>query len=223
MMHLGVLPDNATALQRTAIAVLVVMAIYVLIVGVHKGVRARRMRAASRNMLRTLGAELQHQRIDRAIATCDQFIKSHLAHAIRAGLRELKRCQALTMPDTLLALRVRETMDRDLAVQVAEFKEHLGLVDAVGRTAPFVGLAIGTPGGLMLGTLLALLAIWCTVFLRSRADVVETELKLVTSEIREFLALHGACTLCGEQTRFLHHGKAFRCASCCDECRAKAA
>jgi hypothetical protein len=223
MRVLNVLPDHSTFHQSAAFVVLLAMAVYVVLVGVVKGARARQMRTSSLDMLRDLGAELGHQRIELAIATCERFIESHLAHAIRAGLKELRRCQALSMPDTLLALRVRESMDRDLAVQVATFKEHLGLVDAVGRTAPFVGLIVGTPGGLVFGTLLALLAVWTAVFLRSRADLIETELKVATSEIREFLALHGNCTVCGKQARYLHLGESFRCASCCDQCPARAA
>lgn len=218
------LPIPPSELQRGALVVLVAMAAFVAAIATLKWYRSLRIRSSSFKLLLPLNKALCHQRLDEAIQLCLTASESHLAKVILPGLRELKTGQSLQMPESVVSARVREAMEREVAMQSWNWRSHLGLVDAVGRTAPFVGLVIGTAAAIAAGTVLSLLTIWLAVYLRRRSEAVDFELSSATSEIRQFLGSHGTCTKCGSEVRSLHNAdlgfavEGYACENCCPEC-----
>jgi len=206
-------------LQKSAIGALGVMAICVAFIAIQKITASQRMKTTSMRLIGLLDDNLRHQRIDATIEVCKAHRDSHLSKVIVAGMIERKSCDLRSMPDTVLTLAVREAMDRSVSMQVLEWKEHLGFVDAVGRTAPFVGVVIGNAVGVAAGTLLSLFTIWLVAFLRGRGDALEVELKSVASEMRQFLSTHAQCKKCGADSYRLHQEAQYTCERCCPKCR----
>lgn len=214
--------EHAAILQKSAVVTLALMAICVVVIAVQKITLASRMKLSSLRLLGALDDNLRHQRIDSTIDVCKSYNPSHLAQVILVGMIERKNCEMHSMPDTLVTSAVREAMDRSVARQVLAWKEHLGLVDAIGKTAPFVGVIIGNAAGLAAGTLLSLVTIWLEAFFRSRGDVQEVELKTAASEMQQFFASQAKCKTCGAESRNLHYEREYTCEHCCPKCRTAA-
>lgn len=217
---LSILRDQSGAIRNIATLMLMLMASYVCVIALFRLIQLRRMKTSMLRMLPELGRVLAHQRTADGIKLCrSSAYSSHLAKIVGAALLELENCRAISMPEPETALSVREGMERTAAVVSAELKEDMGLFDAMGRTAPFVGVLAGTPITLAAGTLLSLLTIWWSVVIKARTERIEVELKLFSSEMRQFMGLHGQCSLCEKPVRNLHrNGKIYACGECCAVC-----
>jgi biopolymer transport protein ExbB/TolQ len=77
--------------------------------------------------------------------------KNHIARVLLAGLKE-REFQMSRLPATVLAKYMSMAMDRATLIAQHDYEEYLGVVDAVGRTAPFIGVLGGTPFTLAIGT-----------------------------------------------------------------------
>lgn len=209
-----------TWLQKSALLVLIGMGLYTIITF---GLKARliyRARTSSARFATVLLTEVRHQRVDKGIQVAEvfQLQGSHLAGLVLEALRALNRCRSIGSPDSSTLTVVREVMEQDIAKRTHEWKEGLSFIDAIGRTAPFVGAAVGTPVAFSLGTLLAISALWFATYVRNQSERVDVELRLAASELREYLTRQGNCSVCGKTSASMHFGSSFTCAECCDTC-----
>jgi biopolymer transport protein ExbB/TolQ len=206
--------------QRSAIVVLFGMTLYTMVSFALKARLMFRARVSSRRYAPILSAELRHQHIDEGIKTSRKFVKegSHLAGLVLRALEEVARCRQNGTPDSITLVIAREVMEQDTATRVHDWKKGLGLVDAIGRTSPFVGAAAGTQVAFSFGTLLAIAALWFATYFRARTETIEAELKNAASEVRAFLSRQGNCSVCGKGPVVLHMETSFTCAECCLVC-----
>ncbi|HEX3068768.1 MAG TPA: hypothetical protein VHX14_09325 [Thermoanaerobaculia bacterium] len=211
--------EHAALLQECAVIGLAVMAVCVAVIAIQKTINAHRMKSSSLLLLSALADNLRHQRIQSTIDVCKGYRDSHVAKVIVMGMLERQRCEMYGMPDATLTLAVGGAMDRSVALQVLEWKEHLGLVDAIGRTAPFVGVVAGNAAGVAAGTLLSLLTIWLGTFFKSRGDGLEVEMKGAAGEMKQFLSAHAKCQKCRAESRNLHYDTGYTCPRCCPKCQ----
>ena len=175
--------------QRSSVVVLLIMVLYASIGFAVKARLLRRARISSRDFAPAAASALREGKIEEAIEVSRTFEKggSHLAGLVLVALEEVMQGRSSGTPNSTIMVIVREKMEQDASKRSFEWKSGLGPLDAIGRTSPFVGAAVGTPFGLFVGTLLAVAALWFCTYFRTNTERIDVELKHVASEIREYL------------------------------------
>lgn len=179
--------------QRSSAVVLLIMVLYASMGFVVKARLLRRARISTRDYSPAVAAALREGKIEEAIEVSRTFEKggSHLAGLALVALEEVVQGRTMRTPNSTIMAIVREKMEQHASKRSFEWKSGLGALDAIGRTSPFVGAAVGTPFGLFVGTLLAIAALWFCTYFRTQTEQIDVELKHAASEIREYLTKWG--------------------------------
>ena len=139
--------------QRSSVVVLLIMVLYASIGFAVKARLLRRARISSRDFAPAAASALREGKIEEAIEVSRTFEKggSHLAGLVLVALEEVMQGRSSGTPNSTIMVIVREKMEQDASKRSFEWKSGLGPLDAIGRTSPFVGAAVGTPFGLFVG------------------------------------------------------------------------
>ena len=210
--------------QKLSAALLFIMVLYTIINFGRKARLVHRAKAASLEYVEDVRGAIIHRQIDRSIEISKKFEKegSHLAGLVLIALEEITRCRTSETPEQASLAIIREEMERHAAEKTFDWKRGLGPLDAIGRTSPFVGAAVGTPFGFFIGTFLAIAALWFTTYFRAQTDKIEVELRRAASEMREFLTRQGKCAVCRKESSELHQNNGvWHCEACCTKCHPK--
>jgi biopolymer transport protein ExbB/biopolymer transport protein TolQ len=114
----------------------------------------RRARVASSGLLRRVLDQVEHGRLQQALAVCEAGKGSPLAVVVASGLRELLPLEASNPglhagPELDRAsLAAREAMQRATAAEIDRLEQRLTSLATLGNISPFVGL-FGTVIGIM--------------------------------------------------------------------------
>lgn len=215
--------NHMTSLQRGATLLLAGMVVYSLVVVTLKARFIYQSRRYSVIYAPAVAGLFAHQKLQEALELSTTFEAkgSHIAGPVRQALEKMLEYRTLGSPDSSVSFLVRETLDQHLANTLLETKAGLGFLDAIGRTAPFVGAAVGTQIAFSTGTLLAIVTLWFATYFRARIDEKEVQSRIAASEFREIFARQVNCSVCGRPTSAPHGYKVKTCEECCAKCYPK--
>jgi hypothetical protein len=175
-------------------AALFVLAIASLIIGsiiIEKRIKLYKSRRSSMVYAGTITPLLKERKWEEAIdATRKHKKNSHIAKIVMAGFDERRR-----LPDGLtssqMARHMQQAMEREFLKLQADYESGLGVLDALGRTAPFIGALGGSAATFTFGIALAIPTIWFLTNLRNKTTVrLAVEMKLVMNEMTCFVELN---------------------------------
>lgn len=134
---------------RGVVFIMGIMSIWSLTVMITKFVQLKKSEAATRKFAPQFSRAIQEENLDQAISLAERNKLSHVARVLGDALGEVKpllRDRAtITAADINSAERA---VERQMLIQLAEFKRGTGILATVGATAPFVGL-LGTTMGIV--------------------------------------------------------------------------
>jgi biopolymer transport protein ExbB len=134
---------------KGVVIVMAFMSIWSLTVMITKFIQFQRTQAETRKFAPQFSRAIQEENLDQAIALAEKNKKSHVSRVLGEALAEVKpllRDRAtITAADINSAERA---VERQMLIQLADFKRGTGILATVGSTAPFVGL-LGTVVGII--------------------------------------------------------------------------
>jgi biopolymer transport protein ExbB/TolQ len=133
-------------LSRAVTIILFIESIWSLAVMIDRYLYFAAARKQSREFAPRVAAALKDSKLDEAIKIADGNKKSHLAEVVTAGLQEFRASSGAATDDDIE--NAQRALDRAEAIVHAKLKRGLGVLAAVGATAPFVGL-FGTVIGIL--------------------------------------------------------------------------
>lgn len=131
------------------VATLAIMSIWSLTTMITKAIQIAKSQGATRKFAPQFSRAIQEENLDQAITLAEKNKVSHVAKVLGEALSEVKpllRDRAtITAADINSAERA---VERQMLIQLADFKRGTGILATVGSTAPFVGL-LGTTMGIV--------------------------------------------------------------------------
>jgi biopolymer transport protein ExbB/TolQ len=132
---------------------------------------------------------LQALKIGEAIEVSKMYsVKSHLAKIVHDGLLEYKKYSRKYPKETALKF-AKQSMDISVSILKAEYEKGVGFLDAIGRTAPFIGTLGGSAVTLTIGILIAIPAIWFAAYERNKSSQLATQMQNTVLELYQFLEI----------------------------------
>ncbi len=140
---------HAGTFARGIVFVMLFMSLMSVTVAIRKLIHFSRTTGATRKFAPAFSRAIQEEQLDQAIALAEKNQKSHVAKVLGGALSEVKpllRDRAtITAADINSAERA---VERQMLLELTDFKRGLGILASVGSTAPFVGL-LGTTMGIV--------------------------------------------------------------------------
>jgi hypothetical protein len=174
-------------------AAIVVLAVASLIVGAIVIEKLHKLSVTRRNSLvyaREINPLFKERKWAEAIEVTSKRAKtSHIAKIAMAGFEERRRLPA-SLTSSQVARHMQQAMEREFLKLQADYESGLGILDALGRTAPFIGALGGSAVTFTFGIALAIPTIWFLANLRNKTTVrLAVEMKLVMNELICFVEL----------------------------------
>lgn len=202
---------------RGVVFVMAAMSIWSLTVMITKFVQLRKSEAGTRKFAPQFSRAIQEENLDQAISLAERNKTSHVARVLGDALGEVKpllRDRAtITAADINSAERA---VERQMLIQLSEFKRGTGILATVGATAPFVGLlgttmgivnaftgmaAQGASGGLAgisagiaealittaFGLMVAIPAVWAYNYFTTKIENLTVEMTYTSKELIDYL------------------------------------
>jgi hypothetical protein len=125
-----------------------------------------------------------------AIEVTSKYAKtSHIAKVAMAGFEE-RRHLPTSLTSSQVVRHMQQAMEREFLKVQADYESGLGILDALGRTAPFIGALGGSAVTFTFGIVLAIPTIWFLANLRNKTTVRHVvEMKLAMNELICFVEL----------------------------------
>jgi biopolymer transport protein ExbB/biopolymer transport protein TolQ len=208
---------HAGPFAKGVVYVMLIMSLMSFTVAIKKLVVFQRSSAATRKFAPQFSRAIQEEQLDQAIALAEKNQKSHVAKVLGGALGEVKpllRDRAtITAADINSAERA---VERQMLLELTDFKRGLGIMATVGSTAPFVGLlgtcmgivasfnamsAEGAAGGLAgiaggiaealittaMGLLVAIPAVWFYNYFTTKIEYLTAEMMHASKELIDYL------------------------------------
>lgn len=172
-----------------AYATLGLMTVICIVLTLWKFIIFRRAQRTSKKFVELVVPMLKAGEWEAACALSETYLDdSHLARIVNAGLT--KRAKLFgKLNDELVIKHMEGGMERVTLVTDGEFKLRLGMLEAIGSTAQFVGLSGVSPYTFGWGTLLAIFALMFASYFRGRTATFEAEMKHVSSDLATYTEL----------------------------------
>jgi len=140
---------HAGAFARGVVFTMLGMSLMSVTVAIKKLIHFQRSIKATRAFAPQFSRAIQEEQLDQAITLAEKNKNSHVAKVLGGALAEVKpllRDRAtITAADINSAERA---VERQMLLELTDFKRGLGIMATVGSTAPFVGL-LGTTMGIV--------------------------------------------------------------------------
>src|SRR6188474_1800653 len=208
---------HAGLFARGIVVVLLIMSFFSLTIALNKLWQIHKSAAATRKFAPQFSRAIQEEQLDQAIALAEKNKASHVARVLGGALGEVKpllRDRAtITAADINSAERA---IERQMLLELTDFKRGLGIMATVGSTAPFVGLlgtcmgivasfeamsSQGASGGLAgiaggiaealittaLGLLVAIPAVWFYNYFTTKIEYLTAEMTHSSKELIDYL------------------------------------
>lgn len=208
---------HAGPFVRGIVFVMIFMSLMSFTVAIKKFIVFSRATAATRKFAPHFSRAIQEEQLDQAIALAERNQKSHIAKVLGGALAEVKpllRDRAtITAADINSAERA---VERQMLLELTDFKRGLGILATVGATAPFVGLlgtcigivssfqamsAAGAAGGLAgiaggiaealiatsIGLIVAIPAVWFYNYFTTKIEYLTAEMTHSSKELIDYL------------------------------------
>jgi biopolymer transport protein ExbB len=208
---------HAGTFARGIVFVMLFMSLMSVTVAIRKLIHFSRTTSATRKFAPAFSRAIQEEQLDQAIALAEKNQKSHVAKVLGGALSEVKpllRDRAtITAADINSAERA---VERQMLLELTDFKRGLGILASVGSTAPFVGLlgttmgivaaftamsSQGASGGLAgiaggiaealittaLGLLVAIPAVWFYNYFTTKIEYLTAEMTHSSKELIDYL------------------------------------
>ena len=202
---------------KGVVIVMAIMSVWSLTVMIQKFFQFQRSQAETRKFAPQFSRAIQEENLDQAIALAEKNKASHVARVLGGALGEVKpllRDRAtITAADINSAERA---IERQMLLELTDFKRGLGIMATVGSTAPFVGLlgtcmgivasfnamsSQGASGGLAgiaggiaealittaLGLLVAIPAVWFYNYFTTKIEYLTAEMTHSSKELIDYL------------------------------------
>lgn len=208
---------HAGPFARGVVFVMLFMSLMSFTVAIRKLIHFSRTTSATRKFAPQFSRAIQEEQLDQAIALAEKNGKSHVAKVLGGALGEVKpllRDRAtITAADINSAERA---VERQMLLELTDFKRGLGILATVGSTAPFVGLlgtcmgivsaftamsSQGASGGLAgiaggiaealittaLGLMVAIPAVWFYNYFTTKIEYLTAEMTHSSKELIDYL------------------------------------
>ena len=208
---------HAGPFARGVVFVMLFMSLMSFTVAIKKLVYFYKSTSATRKFAPQFSRAIQEEQLDQAIALAEKNKASHVARVLGGALGEVKpllRDRAtITAADINSAERA---IERQMLLELTDFKRGLGIMATVGSTAPFVGLlgtcmgivasfeamsSQGASGGLAgiaggiaealittaLGLLVAIPAVWFYNYFTTKIEYLTAEMTHSSKELIDYL------------------------------------
>jgi biopolymer transport protein ExbB/biopolymer transport protein TolQ len=216
-VDLAALWAHAGPFARGVVFVMLFMSLMSFTVAIKKLVYFYKSTSATRKFAPQFSRAIQEEQLDQAIALAEKNKSSHVARVLGGALGEVKpllRDRAtITAADINSAERA---IERQMLLELTDFKRGLGIMATVGSTAPFVGLlgtcmgivasfeamsSQGASGGLAgiaggiaealittaLGLLVAIPAVWFYNYFTTKIEYLTAEMTHSSKELIDYL------------------------------------
>jgi biopolymer transport protein ExbB/biopolymer transport protein TolQ len=216
-VDLAALWAHAGPFARGVVFVMLFMSLMSFTVAIKKLVYFYKSTSATRKFAPQFSRAIQEEQLDQAIALAEKNKTSHVARVLGGALGEVKpllRDRAtITAADINSAERA---IERQMLLELTDFKRGLGIMATVGSTAPFVGLlgtcmgivasfeamsSQGASGGLAgiaggiaealittaLGLLVAIPAVWFYNYFTTKIEYLTAEMTHSSKELIDYL------------------------------------
>jgi biopolymer transport protein ExbB/biopolymer transport protein TolQ len=208
---------HAGPFARGVVFVMLFMSLMSFTVAIKKLVYFQKSISATRKFAPNFSRAIQEEQLDQAITLAEKNKNSHVAKVLGGALAEVKpllRDRAtITAADINSAERA---VERQMLLELTDFKRGLGIMATVGATAPFVGLlgtcmgiiasfnamsSQGASGGLAgiaggiaealittaLGLLVAIPAVWFYNYFTTKIEYLTAEMTHSSKELIDYL------------------------------------
>ena len=208
---------HAGPFARGVVFVMILMSLMSFTVAFKKLWYFYKSTSATRKFAPQFSRAIQEEQLDQAIALAEKNKASHVARVLGGALGEVKpllRDRAtITAADINSAERA---IERQMLLELTDFKRGLGIMATVGSTAPFVGLlgtcmgivasfeamsSQGASGGLAgiaggiaealittaLGLLVAIPAVWSYNYFTTKIEYLTAEMTHSSKELIDYL------------------------------------
>jgi biopolymer transport protein ExbB/biopolymer transport protein TolQ len=208
---------HAGPFARGVVFVMIAMSLMSFTVAFKKLFYFYKSTSATRKFAPQFSRAIQEEQLDQAIALAEKNKASHVARVLGGALGEVKpllRDRAtITAADINSAERA---IERQMLLELTDFKRGLGIMATVGSTAPFVGLlgtcmgivasfeamsSQGASGGLAgiaggiaealittaLGLLVAIPAVWFYNYFTTKIEYLTAEMTHSSKELIDYL------------------------------------
>ena len=216
-VDLAALWAHAGPFARGVVFVMLFMSLMSFTVAIKKLFYFYKSTSATRKFAPQFSRAIQEEQLDQAIALAEKNKGSHVARVLGGALGEVKpllRDRAtITAADINSAERA---IERQMLLELTDFKRGLGIMATVGSTAPFVGLlgtcmgivasfeamsSQGAAGGLAgiaggiaealittaLGLLVAIPAVWFYNYFTTKIEYLTAEMTHSSKELIDYL------------------------------------
>jgi biopolymer transport protein ExbB/biopolymer transport protein TolQ len=216
-VDLAALWAHAGPFARGVVFVMIFMSLMSFTVAIKKLFYFYKSTGATRKFAPQFSRAIQEEQLDQAIALAEKNKASHVARVLGGALGEVKpllRDRAtITAADINSAERA---IERQMLLELTDFKRGLGIMATVGSTAPFVGLlgtcmgivasfeamsSQGASGGLAgiaggiaealittaLGLLVAIPAVWFYNYFTTKIEYLTAEMTHSSKELIDYL------------------------------------
>ena len=216
-VDLAALWAHAGPFARGVVFVMIFMSLMSFTVAIKKLFYFYKSTAATRKFAPQFSRAIQEEQLDQAITLAEKNKGSHVARVLGGALGEVKpllRDRAtITAADINSAERA---IERQMLLELTDFKRGLGIMATVGSTAPFVGLlgtcmgivasfeamsSQGASGGLAgiaggiaealittaLGLLVAIPAVWFYNYFTTKIEYLTAEMTHSSKELIDYL------------------------------------
>ena len=202
---------------KGVVIIMAFMSIWSLTIMIQKFFQFQRSQSETRKFAPQFSRAIQEENLDQAISLAEKNKKSHVSRVLGEALAEVKpllRDRAtITAADINSAERA---IERQMLLELTDFKRGLGIMATVGSTAPFVGLlgtcmgivasfeamsSQGASGGLAgiaggiaealittaLGLLVAIPAVWFYNYFTTKIEYLTAEMTHSSKELIDYL------------------------------------
>ena len=216
-VDLAALWAHAGPFARGVVFVMIFMSLMSFTVAIKKLFYFYKSTSATRKFAPQFSRAIQEEQLDQAISLAEKNKTSHVARVLGGALGEVKpllRDRAtITAADINSAERA---IERQMLLELTDFKRGLGIMATVGSTAPFVGLlgtcmgivasfeamsSQGAAGGLAgiaggiaealittaLGLLVAIPAVWFYNYFTTKIEYLTAEMTHSSKELIDYL------------------------------------
>ncbi len=216
-VDLAALWGHAGPFARGVVFVMLFMSLMSFTVAIKKMFYFYKSTSATRKFAPQFSRAIQEEQLDQAITLSEKNKTSHVARVLGGALGEVKpllRDRAtITAADINSAERA---IERQMLLELTDFKRGLGIMATVGSTAPFVGLlgtcmgivasfeamsSQGASGGLAgiaggiaealittaLGLLVAIPAVWFYNYFTTKIEYLTAEMTHSSKELIDYL------------------------------------
>jgi biopolymer transport protein ExbB/biopolymer transport protein TolQ len=199
------------------VLVLGIMSMWSLTTMITKAIQIAKSETATRKFAPQFSRAIQEENLDQAITLAEKNKVSHVGKVLGEALAEVKpllRDRAtITSADINSAERA---VERQMLIQLADFKRGTGILATVGSTAPFVGLLgttmgivnaftgmakAGSSGGLAgisagiaealittaFGLMVAIPAVWAYNYFTTKIENLTVEMTYTSKELIDYL------------------------------------